>query len=206
MSSGSAAIALALTLTLHGLTPRPLPAQFTVEVAAGARYSTALVHDSIVAPFNVRPALAPTVAVTLTMPHQRRWAAQLTLDFSTSTVQRHEADGASVALGRVSTAAFVVGVERRFPASLSARVGIGGLKCIPGETTGMFRSGSGSIAGLGMVALSHALPVGSRFGFAVEARYDVHRFTTPALRQEGFASARPVHRVALFIRARRGRP
>ena len=130
----------------------------------------------------------------------------MTLDFSTSIVRRRDADGSSVPLGRVSTAAFIVGLERRLPAGLSARIGVGGLKYFAGETTGMFRTGSGSIAGLGALAISHALPVSSHFGFAVEARYDVHGFTTPALRDEGFASARPVHRVALTIRARRGRP
>jgi hypothetical protein len=202
-SRGSAPI-IVLMLTL-GIAPRRMPAQLAVEVAAGARYSTALVHDSIVAPFDVQAALAPVVAVVVTRPLEHRWAAQLTLDFSTSTVRRHNAGCSTVSLGRVSTAAFIVGLERRLFAGLSARIGVGGLKYFPGETTGIFRSGSGSIAGLGALAISHALPIGSHFGFAVEARYDVHGFTTPALREEGFTSARPVHRVALTIRARRGR-
>lgn len=206
MSRESAAIVPVLALMLHGVAPRPLAAQLAFEVAAGARYSTALVRDSIVAPFDVQAALAPVVAVTVTTPLDHRWAAQMTLDFSTSTVRRRDADGSSVPLGRVSTAAFMVGLERRLPAGLSARIGVGGLKYLPGEAIGMFRSGSGSIAGLGALAISHALPIGSHFGFAIEARYDVHGFTTPALREEGFASARPVHRVALTIRARRGRP
>jgi hypothetical protein len=45
------------------------------------------------------------------------------------------------------------------------------------------------------------LPLGKKLGFAVEARYDIHGFTTPALRDEGFTSARAVHRVTLSIRA-----
>jgi hypothetical protein len=175
-----------------------------VEIAAGARYSTALVHDSIVAPFAVQAAFAPVVAVTVTTPLEHRWAVQLTFDFSTSTVRRRDADGSSVPLGRLSTAAFIVGLEHPLPAGLSARIGIGGLKYF-GEATGMFRSGGGSVAGLGALAISHPLPLGSHFAFAVEARYDVHGFITPALREEGFTSARPVHRVALTIRARRGR-
>ena len=205
-SRGSATIVLVLTLILPAVAPRQLPAQLAVEVAAGVRYSTALVQDSIVAPFAVQAALAPVVAVTVTLPLEHHWAAQMTFDFSTSTVRRRDADGSSIPLGRVSTAAFIVGLEHRLPAGLSARIGIGGLKYFPGETTGMFRSGSGSVVGLGALAISHPLPLGSHFGFAVEARYDVHGFTTPALREEGFTSARPVHRVALTIRARRGRP
>ena len=205
MSRGSATTALVLTLMLSGVAPRRLPAQLAVEIAAGARYSTVLVHDSIVAPFDVQAVLAPVIAVTLTTPLEHRWAAQLTFDFSTSTVRRSDADGSSISLGRVSSAAFIVGLEHPLPAGLSARIGIGGLKYFPGETTGMFRSGSASVEGLGALAISHPLPLGSQFGFAVEARYDIHGFTTPALREEGFTSARPVHRVALTIRARRGR-
>ena len=65
----------------------------------------------------------------------------------------------------------------------------------PGEHSGVFRQGSGPITGVGALALGHALPVGARYHLAVEARYDVHWFTTPALRDEGFTSARAVHRV-----------
>jgi hypothetical protein len=174
-----------------------------VDVSAGARYSTALVRDSIVTPFDLHPALAPAVALTLTLPFERGWAAQVTLDFSTGAVRRHDAGETSTAFGRVSTAAFLVGLERRLPAGFSARIGVGGLKYIPGENSGMFRSGSGALTGLGALALGHALPVRGRFGFSVEARYDAHAFTTPALRDEGFGSSQPVHRVALLIRAGR---
>jgi hypothetical protein len=191
-------------LALGVLLPGRLAAQVAVAVSAGARYSTALVHDSIVTPFDVRPALAPTVAVTLATPFERGWAAQATIDFSTSDIRRHDPGGSSVEFGRVSTAAFTVGVLRRLPAGLVARIGGGGLKYIPSEKSGIFRSGSGSIAGLGALALSHALPVGKRYHLALEARYDVHGFTTPALRDEGFGSARAVHRVALSIRADAG--
>jgi hypothetical protein len=192
-------ILLVFILALDAVAPPRLTGQLVVEVSAGARYSTALVHDSIVTPFDVRPALAPTVAVTVATPLERGWAAQVTLDFSTSELMRHDADGSSVALGRVSTAAFSIGLERRLAAGFSARIGVGGLKYIPGERSGIFRLGSGPIAGLGTLALGHALPLGKRYGFAVEARYDVHPFMTQALRDEGFDSPRLVHRVALTI-------
>jgi hypothetical protein len=197
-------ILLLFVLALHLLAPRPVSGQLVVEVSAGARYGTPLVRDSIVTGFSVRPALAPAVAVRVATPLERGWAAQVTLDFSTSALRRHDADGSSVAFGRVSTAAFLVGVERQLPAGFSARVGFGGLKYLPGENSGIFRLGGGSIAGLGALALSHALPVRGRHGLAVEAGYDVHGFTTQALRDEGFSSARAVHRVALRVCARRG--
>ena len=193
---------LVLMLTRGGFAPRALTGQVAVDVSVGARYSGVLVHDSIVTPFDVRPALAPTVAVTVATPLERGWAAQGTLDFSTSELVRHDADGSSVALGRVSTAAFTIGLQRRLPAGFSARIGVGGLKYIPGEHSGIFRLGSGPIAGLGALTLCRALPVGRRFSFAVEARYDMHPFMTQALRDKGFDSPRLVHRVALAILGR----
>lgn len=194
------AIAL-LVPALCVVAPRPLTGQVAIGISAGARYSTALVRDAIVTPFDVRTALAPTVAVTLAAPSARGWGAQATLDFSTSEMQRRDAGGASTGLGRVSTAALTVGFEHRLPRSFSVRIGVGGLKYFPGERSGIFRLGSGKIAGLGALALGRTLPVGGRYHLAVEARYDVHGFTTPALGDEGFDSARLVHRVALVIRA-----
>jgi hypothetical protein len=181
--------------------PSQLTGQLAVEVSAGARYTTAVVHDSIVTPFDVRPALAPAVAVTLAAPLEHGYAAQVTFDFSTSELQRQEADGSSVDLGRTSTAALTVGLERQLPAGFSAQIGVGGIKYF-GESSGIFRLGSGSIAGLGALTLAHTLPLGGHYGFTVEARYDVHGFTTPALREEGFDSPLTVHRVALSIRAK----
>jgi hypothetical protein len=200
----SVIVLLVVVLVIDVFAPRRLTGQVTVEIAAGARYSTALVRDSIVTRFDVGPALAPMVAVTLATLLERGWGAHATVDFSTSGLRRHDADGSSVAFGRVSTAAFIVGLERRLPAGFSARIGIGGLKCIPRDKSGIFRLGGGSVAGLGALALGYAWPGGGRYSLAVEARYDVHGFTTPALRDEGFTSPQIVHRVALTLRASRG--
>ena len=196
---------IVVMLALGALLPARLTGQVAVAVSAGARYSSALVRDSIVAPLHVRPTLAPTVAVTVGTPLERGWAAQVALDFSTGDLRRHDADGSIVALGRMSTAAFSVALNRRFAAGFSAGIGIGGLKYFPGEDSGIFRLGGGSIAALGTLMVSHALTAGRSYGLSIEARYDVHGFTTPALRADGFTSARAVHRVALAIRAdRRG--
>jgi len=181
--------------------PAALPAQLLVRAALGARYTSTLVHDSIVTPFDVRPALAPALAVTAATPVGERWMAQATLDFSTSTLERHDAAGTTTGLGRVSTLAFTVGLRRALPAGFAAAVGVGGLKYLPADATGIFRQGSGAIAGLGQVTVEYALVAGARYGLGVQARYDAHRFVTPALQSEGFDSARLVHRVTLAVRA-----
>jgi hypothetical protein len=197
-------VAIVAALTLAGYPANRLSAQVALEISAGARYSTPLVHDSIVRPFSVRPALAPAVAVALGTPFQRGWAARVTVDVSTSEMRRHTVDGSTVSLGRVGTAAFTVGLARRLPMGFSARLGVGGLKYFPGDQSGVFRLGSGPIEALGALAIGHGLFAGGRYRLAIEARYDVHWFTTPALRNEGFLSGQPVHRLALVISTGRG--
>lgn len=183
---------------------RHLAAQVSLHFSAGARYTSALVHDSIVTPFDVRPAIAPALAVTAATPLAGGWAAQATLDFSPSTLRRHDADGTTADLGRVSTLAFTVGLRRQLPAGITAGAGIGGLKYFPADETGIFRLGSGTVAGLGALSVAYPLAPLARYRLAVQARYDLHRFLTPALRAEGFDTARPVHRITLAIRAGRG--
>lgn len=159
-----------------------------------------MVGDSIVQPLSVRPALAPALALTVATPPEHGWAGQATLDFSTSALQRHDADGTTTDLGNVSTLGFTVGVRRDIAAGFTAAAGAGGLKYFPGYDTGIFRQGAGSIAGLAMVTVEYTPAAATRYGLAAQARYDVHRFITPALEREGFTSPRTVHRVALAVR------
>ena len=199
MTRASAGQRLAAAM-LAALAASRLAAQVTVSVQAGGRYSSALVRDSIVTPFDVRPALAPVVVVTLAAPLQHDWAPVVTVDFSTSTLTRHDADGSCTNLDRVSTLAFTVGVRRRLPAGFTVGAGAGGLKYLPSEDSGIFRQGSGALAGVGALTLGHVLPLGAGRHVSIEARYDLHPFITPALRAEGFDASRLVHRVALTVR------
>jgi len=199
MTRASPALRVCVALLLVPLTSR-LTAQVTVGFQAGARYTSALVHDSIVAPFDVRPGLGPAVAVAVATSPERPWATAVTLDFSTGQLVRRDADGSSSNLGRVSTLSLTVGVSRRLAAGFIVRAGVGGLKYLPSEDSGIFRLGSGSLAGLGALTLGHVLPLRAGRHLSVEARYDLHPFTTPALRAEGFDSSRLVQRLALTLR------
>src|SRR5439155_19421926 len=101
---------------LLSATPPPrLSAQVSVQPSIGLRYASTLVHASIVAPFDVRPALGPAIALAIVAPLEQRWSAQASLDFATSTLERHDAAGATTGLGRVSTIALTVGVRRPLP-------------------------------------------------------------------------------------------
>jgi len=72
---------------------RRLSAQVSLQLSLGARYTSTMVHDSIVTPFDVRPAIAPVLAVSATTPLNDPWSAVATLDVSWSRLERHDQDG-----------------------------------------------------------------------------------------------------------------
>ncbi len=189
-----------VALSLTGYPPNRLTAQVSFHVAIGARYSSTLVHDSIVTPFDLRPALAPALLLSVRDELRPGWSADATLDVSPSALRRHEGGG-SFDAGSFTAFAFTVGLQRHFAPGASARVGVGGLRYLTSQT-GVFREGAGGIFPLGSVAATYALPLSfaRKHQLEVEARYDVHQFITPALRTEGFSASRPVHRVAVLVR------
>ena len=172
-------------------------------MSAGARVSSALVHDSIVTPFDVGLDVAPTVGVTIAGRPPHGLAPQLSIDFSTSDMVRHDADGTTTRLQHVGTLSFAIGVSHSLPAGLRGTLAAGGLKYLPSDDTGIFSGGSGGLAGLGVLDVAYRLPLGAHDAprrWWLDARYDVHAFTTPALHDAGFASSQAVHRVALTLR------
>ncbi len=181
---------------------RRLSAQASVQLSLGARYTSTMVHDSIVTAIDVRPTLAPSLAVTAATAIEHGWTADGTIDVSWSTLERHDQGGPTVGLGSLTTLAVVIGVRRALAAGLAGRLAVGGLKYFPGESTGIFRDGSGGVFPLGSATVSYVPPLAfaQRRSLGIEARYDVHAFVTPALRNRGFTSSRPVHRLALALR------
>lgn len=167
-------------------------------MSAGARYSATLVHDSVVSGFEVRPGIAPVLAVSAVVPGHRGWSGEATLDISWSTLSRHE-NGGAISLGSLGTVSFAVALRRQLLATLGARVTAGGLKYLPAHETGVFRGGAGEVYPLLGIALDYRLPVGP--GLTLDARADAHQFITRALRDAGFTGRRMVPRVTLALRA-----
>jgi len=195
-------LALLLSVLLSVLPSfRRLSAQVSLQLSLGARYTSTMVHDSIVTPFDVRPAIAPVLAVSATTPLNDPWSAVATLDVSWSRLERHDQDGTTAGLGGLGALALTVGVARRLAPGLAADAAIGGLKYLPAADNGIFAGGTGGVTALGALGVSYALPLGGSTlrGLALRARYDIQRFLTPALRNEGFTSGEIVHRVALTL-------
>jgi hypothetical protein len=188
-----------LLLLLTAPPPDRLTAQVTLRAAAGLRYASTLVHDSIGTPFDVRPALAPEIALSATTRLDDPWSAVVTLDVSRSELERHDQDGSTADLGGVGTLALTVGVGRRLGRRFDAEASIGGLIYLPGSDSGIFAQGTGGLTALGALGFTYAPLGGAWRKLAMRTRYDLHRFLTPTLRNEGFPSGRFVHRVALGV-------
>ncbi len=177
-----------------------LTAQTSIHATLGARYSSTLVHDSIVTPLDVRADLAPAFTGTVDLPLAGRWKLELLADLSSSPLRRHDRGGFTAPITRVWTLGVAVGLRRRLTSWLEGRGAIGGLKYFPAASVGVFSSGSGGVIPFGSLAFDAAPEMLSRRRLAVEVGGDLHRFLTPALRNAGFTESRVVYRVTAGVR------
>lgn len=201
MGASAAGLPVGFVLGLLTACPTiPLQAQVSVHATLGARYTSTLVHDSIVEPLDVRADLAPAFSAGADLPLSGPWRLDLLADVSTSPVRQHRTDGTSAPITRVWMVGVAVGLRRRLESWLHGRLAVGALKYLPAASIGLFRNGA-SITPYGSLAFETAPPPLARRGLAVELGGDLHRFLTPALRNDGFTDGRPVYRITLGVRA-----
>ena len=189
---------LAFALVCAGAVP--VRAQLSLHASIAARYTSTLVHDSIVTPLNVRPDLAPAFTGAVDLPLTDPWRLELLADLCTSTLRRHDADGTTTPITRVWTLGVAVGLRRRLKPWLTGRAAVGGLKYFPTESIGLFDAGTGGVIPYGSIAFDAAPEVLAQRRLALELSADVHRFITPALRNDGFTDAKTVYRVSAGVR------
>lgn len=180
------------------LIPAPVAAQVSLSVFAGVRRSSVLVHDQIVSAFDVRPALAPALAVTAALPLDRPWRASAGLDVSTSDLRREDTGGGTQSITHLTTAALTVGLSRSLTPWLTGSVRVGALKYLPSQNLGLFQDG-GPFFPIAQAAFELTPSVAARYGLGVEVNADIHKFITDALQVEGFSESRPVLRLALGV-------
>jgi hypothetical protein len=173
--------------------------EVTVHLAVGARAATTLVHDSIVVPIVVRARPGPAVALGADLALDSTWTARLTLDAAWNALAGHAAGAPTSELGTIRTVAATLTLHRRLRRGLHGGLTVGVLGYGGGRGP-LARGGPGLTAAGGALLRYEPKRAGRRF--ALEARYDVHRFITPALRDVGFTASRPVHRLALLLSAR----
>jgi hypothetical protein len=190
---------LVLGMLAVGLSARTAAAQVSVRLSLGGRYSTSLVQDSIVVPIDLRPAIAPALQLSVRDQLRGPWTADATLDLSPGRLKREES-GTTVDAGSFTAIALTIGLRREFRGGWAVRAAVGGLTYSGDES--VFQRGAGGLLPLLGVGASYALPVGTGQRFEVGLNYDLHRFITPALRNAGFSTSRPVHRIAVTASAR----
>ena len=193
-------LAVALLLLLSVTPPARLPAQVSVRLSLGARYSTILVHDSIEVPIDVKPTVAPALQLSARNALPGPWAGEATLDLSPAKLKREES-GTATEVGSFTALALTVGLRREMHAGVAARIGIGGLVYLTDKSS-VFQRGNGGIFPLVALGTTYAPPFGARHRLEVGLNYDLHRFITPALRTVGYARLRPVHRIAITVSGR----
>ena len=146
--------------------------------------------------------MAPVLTLTARYQLEPRLSTDVTFDLAPSGLRRRE-QGTWFDAGGFTTVAFTVGLQRTITGIFSARAGVGALRYVA-DKGGVFREGSGGLLPIGTLGVVIAPRFGERRHLEIEARYDVHRFHTPALRSEGFLGSRAVHRIAVLARIGRG--
>jgi hypothetical protein len=177
-----------------------LAAQVSVRASLGARFSTALVKDSIVVPIALKPGVGPAVQLSVRDDLRGPWTGDITLDVTPASLKREES-GTTFDAGSATVTALTFGLRHDVYKGLAARLGVGGLIYVT-ENTGVFQQGNGGLFPLIALDASYAPAFGANRALEIALQYDVHRFMTPALRTTGFPNPRPVHRLALSVSAR----
>lgn len=190
----------ALVMALTASPPHRLTAQVSVRASLGARFSTALVKDSIVVPIGLKPGVGPAVQLSVRDDLRGPWTGDITVDVTPTSLKREES-GATFDAGSATVTALTVGLRHELPKGLAARLGLGGLIYMT-ENTGVFQQGNGGIFPLVALDALYAPAFGAKRALEIALQYDVHRFITPALRTTGFPNPRPVHRLALSVSAK----
>ena len=180
--------------------PQLLAAQLSLHASLSARYNSTLVHDSIVTPLDVRPAIGPALGASADLPLSGPWQLELVADLGTSPLERHDSDGSTTEITRLWTLGLAVGLRRQLHPWLDGRFATGALSYLPAHSVGLFSDGSGGVMPYGSLAFDAAPAPLARHRLALEVAGDLHKFLTPALRNAGFTDSRVVFRISAGVR------
>lgn len=180
--------------------PTEAPGQMFLELRGGATLSSVLVRDSIVEAFTVRPALAPTIDFAVGTVLNEQYRLAVAVRWARSDLKR-SADGGSMPIIQLTVWTGSVALRRRLNSWASAQGTIGAVKYAPAKTgrnATLFRDNAPLLPIVGLGArIEHR--ISPRLVVGLDAAYDFHRFSTLALRADGIAGDRSVHRFSLGI-------
>lgn len=189
----------AAIVALLAARPASLAAQAHFTARLGVTWTSTLVEDEIRTdePITLEAGIAPTLVLGADLPLTPKNRVGLEVALARSDAEVDDA-GTTSTLTSLTTATFTVGLDGRIRDPLRWRAAFGAIKYLPGEDVGVFREGGPWrwVAGAG---LDWSRPLNDRLSLTAGLRYDYHRFTTDALRDQGFANPEAVHRVALTV-------
>ena len=168
-----------------------------VHARLGLTGATDLVTDRITQEITVRQDLAPTLLLGASLPVSPRLNAGLELSLGTGGLDATEG-GESTDLGTLRTATITVGLGGPLVGQLRWRAGVGLLKYLPSEDTGIFLLGGPTDYVL-MAGADYRRVLDADWSIVAGVRYDYHRFTTDALEARGFSQSQQVHRFGILI-------
>ncbi len=175
-----------------------------VELRAGATATSNLVTDVIVEPLSTRPAVAPTFGMAVGTRLDSLYTVHVTGAWTRSDVKRYQR-GTVTPVIAVSTWQGSVELRRRITPLIIGHAMVGVLKYAPGSDgrgATLFRGDAPAVPTLGIGA-SLGRSVTPTLHAALHVAWDLHRFTTAALRATGFEGRRTVHRVFFGATIRR---
>src|SRR6185295_7032216 len=178
-------------------------AQTRVGAAAGVALMTDLARDSIVQPFTVRPDPGPAINFWIESTLDPHYTVAARFGTSWTHLTRHEADS-TAEVTPLTTWTVAVTLSRILIKDVAV-YGKAGAVVYQADRyqSNLFREGASPEPLLG-AGITASRPLGSGLMLVVDLGYDVHRFSTQALRDAGFSGDRLVHRIGLSVGVSRG--
>jgi hypothetical protein len=192
---------LLLVALLAAAVPHRLAAQTDYYVRAGVTAWSTLVSDFIAQDVRTKPAAGPTLFAGLGHSIAPRYRAGI--EIAASSGGLHSEYGTVRGdLGSLRTASLLGLLDGAIGAGLRWQAGLGFLHYFAGDEAGLLASGTTRLLVGG--GLDFRRPLLAAFDLTIAARYDFHRFTSPALQSHGYSGAQGVQRVSLSIGLARG--
>jgi hypothetical protein len=178
----------------------PLAGQATVRLSAGATYSSALIDDGVLST-KLRPAMAPTVGVGLSVPTGKgpyRVVAEVSYARAPLDVIGTNGSTDHDQLAAVATVTTLVLFEGALHGALRWQVGGGAVFYRPTEQQGVFQDGGTQRWMLaGGVVWGHRLT--ATMDVLVTGRVDAQTFSTSVLQARGYGQSQSVQRIGLLV-------
>lgn len=178
----------------------PLAGQATVQLSAGATYSTSLVDDGVLST-RLRPAIAPTVALDVAYPTGKgpyRVVAEVNYARAPLDVINTLGPSTEGQLAAVATVSTLILAEGRLHGLFRWQAGGGAVFYLPTVREGVFQNGGAHrwmLAG----GIVWSRPLTATMKLQVIGRVDNHAFTTSALHDRGYAGSQAVQRLGLRV-------